>query len=52
MKRTNNLNVRSMTPIIAPTDLKQVFPRRSGPQNSLPARNNGSRISFTTATGA
>ncbi len=26
MKRTNNLNVRSMTPIIAPTDLKQVFP--------------------------
>lgn len=26
MKRTTNLNVRSMTPIIAPTDLKQVFP--------------------------
>ena len=26
MKRTTNLNVRSMTPIIAPSDLKQVFP--------------------------
>ncbi|MEZ4599972.1 MAG: 3-deoxy-7-phosphoheptulonate synthase [Syntrophotaleaceae bacterium] len=26
MKRTTNLNVRSLTPIIAPTDLKQVFP--------------------------
>ena len=26
MKRTTNLNVRSMTPIIAPADLKQVFP--------------------------
>jgi 3-deoxy-7-phosphoheptulonate synthase len=26
MKRTNNLNVRGMTPIIAPSDLKQVFP--------------------------
>ncbi len=26
MKRTTNLNVRSMTPIIAPVDLKQVFP--------------------------
>ena len=26
MKRTTNLNVRSMTPIIAPEDLKQVFP--------------------------
>ncbi len=26
MKRTTNLNVRAMTPIIAPADLKQVFP--------------------------
>lgn len=26
MKRTTNLNIRSLTPIIAPTDLKQVFP--------------------------
>ncbi len=26
MKRTNNLRIRGLTPIIAPTDLKQVFP--------------------------
>ena len=26
MKRTNNLRIRGLTPIIAPADLKQVFP--------------------------
>ncbi len=39
MKRTNNLRIRGLTPVIAPADLKQVFPlSESGAENVYNAR--------------